>query len=265
MDKKYSLGSMIRAGTFKFNPVLIQCVGLFPVVAATQNLRDAFFASIALLADMIVTSFIASLMLKKAARFLRVGIYLIIGLLLICPALWFIEFKTLIDLPFGMRMFLPLIAVNSATAVHCETFAVKNDVRTAVYDAIASGIGIGAVMLICGAVREILGSGSILGRSLPFKVTLEGMAMPVGCLVILGFAAALLQTVYSGEKKPEKKPASDQPEEIELEVENVLDPEQIDMDFGFERDDEYDYLLSSVNELIESFTGNDGEKEESGK
>jgi electron transport complex protein RnfE len=264
MDKKYSLSSMMYAGAFKYNPVLIQCVALCPVVAATQNLKDAFFIAVAVFADMLVTSFISSLMLKKTARFVRVAVYLILGLILICPVLWVIEFRTLVNMSFTMRVFLPLVAINSATAVHCETFAVKNDVRTAVNDSVAAGVGIGTVMVICGALREIIGSGSILGRSFNFKFTLPGMAMPVGCLVILGFAAAVLQSVTSRKTKvkPERTEVSAQPEEVELDVDGEFEPEQIDIDLTYDNDDEYAYLLSSVNELIDSFTSKENSEEE---
>ena len=262
MDKKYSLSSMMYAGAFKYNPVLIQCVALCPVIGATQNLKDAFFIAVAVFADMLVTSFISSLLLKKAARFVRVAVYLILGLLLVCPVLWFIEFRTLVNMSFTMRVFLPLVAINSATAVHCETFAVKNDVRTAVNDSVAAGVGIGAVMVICGALREIIGSGTVLGRTLNFRFTLPGMALPAGCLVILGFAAAVLQSVTSkgAKAKPEHTEVSAQPEEVDLAVDGEFEPEQIDLDLTYEDDDEYAYLLSSVNELIESFTSKeDGE------
>ncbi len=264
MDKNYSLSSMMRTGAFRFNPVLVQCVALCPVVAATQNLKDAFFIALAVFAHILVSSFAASLMLRKVSRPVRVAVYLILGLLLICPVLWLIEFKTLINLSFTMRVFLPLVAINSATAVHCETFAVKNDVRTAVYDALAAGTGIGIVMIICGALREIIGSGSILGRTLNFKFTLPAMAMPAGCLVLLGFGAAALQafTAKRTAEKPARKETSAQPEEIELEVDGDFEPEQVDLDLTIENDDEYAYLLSSVNELIDSFTNKDEEGDE---
>jgi len=249
-------------GAVKFNPVLIQCVALCPVVAATQNLEDAFFTAVAIFADLIITAFIASTLLKKVPRFVRVALYLIIGLAIICPVLWLIEFRTLISLSLIMKIILPLVAVNSATAVHCETFAVKNEVRTAVNDAVAAGTGIGVIMLICGAIREIAGSGTILGRSLGLKVTLPGMAMPVGCLVILGFGAAALQKFFSEEKSPSaRKDTEHQPEEVELGMDDDYGPELVDMDFAYENDDEYAYLLSSVNELIESFSSGDDDEE----
>ncbi len=249
-------------GAVKFNPVLIQCVALCPVVAATQNLKDAFFTAVAVFADLFITAFIASTALKKVPRFVRVALYLIIGLAIICPVLWLIEFRTLVTLPLIMKIILPLVAVNSATAVHCETFAVKNDVRTAVNDALAAGTGIGVIMLICGAIREIAGSGTILGYSLGLKITLPGMAMPVGCLVILGFGAAALQRFFSEEKNPAHKETGHQPEEVDLEMDDDYGPELVDMDFAYENDDEYAYLLSSVNELIDSFTSGEDESEE---
>lgn len=261
MSNEKSFAGIFFGGALKSNPVLIHCVALCPVIIASSNLGDSFFIALALTADLLISSFIASAMLKKVPRFIRVAIYLLIGLAIICPVLWIIENKTLINLPLGMRVFLPLIAVNSATALHCETYAVKNSLSSSIKAALASALGISLVLVICGALREIIGKGSLLGNEFHFAFTLPGLSMPFGCLIILGFLAALLKGVFSGERTKRKPaPSNDQPEETELDL-GDFDPEAFDL-FP-QADDDYDYLLSSVNELIDSFTsdsdGGDGE------
>ena len=253
---KLKFSDVLFKGAIEYNPTLIQCVGLCPIILASTSLKDSFLMSAVIIVDLLVTSLIASALLKNVARYIRVALYLVIGLALIVPILWFIENKTLMNMTLGMRVFIPLIAVNSITAVHCEQFAVKNDVRIAVYDSLAAGIGASIVMIICGAMREVMGSGSILGYDLGLSFKLSGMAMPYGCLIILGFMAAILKTVFSSEKKKVKKPVENiQPEEVTLNIENELEPESVDLDLSIEEnDDEYAYLLASVNELIDSFS-----------
>lgn len=180
-------------GAVIFNPVLVQLAGLCPVITAATSLKNAALLSVAFCAEIIICCVAASAFLKKFPRWVRVPAYLILGLLVVCPILFYIESNVLIDLSLSMKIFLPIIAVNSITAVHCEQFAVKNSIKLSFYDAAAAGIGASAVFVITGALREILGSGTIGGMKVNIPITFRGMAMPFGCLILLGFTAALLK------------------------------------------------------------------------
>ena len=147
--------------------------------------------------------------------------------------LWIVETKTLITLSLGMKIYIPLIAVNSVTAVHCEQFSVKNSVKLAVYDAAAVGIGSSIVLILVGALRELLGASSLGGVTLDLPVAFKGMLLPFGGLVILGFVAAALRAFIAEKypayleesgpvvKKPENAAPKPQPAEESGEVEEV--------------------------------------------
>lgn len=217
---------MLVKGALIFNPVLIQLVGLCPVVAASTTLAGSAALSAALCIELTATCVIASALFKKIPRWVRVTLYLLIGLALICPVLWYIETKTLINVSLGMKIYIPLVAINSVTAVHCEQFAVKNSVKTAFFDAAAVSIGASAVMIIVGAVREIFGSGSLAGVKLDLPVIFKGMALPFGCLVLLGFMAAGLKAFlnyrYLGEEDEATEEADVQiPEPVQEETTEV--------------------------------------------
>ncbi len=216
-NNNVSFRDMLVKGALIFNPVLIQLVGLCPVVAASTSLAGSVALSAALCLELTATCVIASALFKKIPRWVRVPLYLIIGLALICPILWFIETKTLINISLGMKIYIPLVAINSVTAVHCEQFAVKNSVKLAFFDAAAVSIGASVVMIIVGAIREIFGSGSLAGVKLELPVIFSGMAMPFGCLILLGFMAAGLRAFlnyrYQGEEGEEPEEEA-QPEEI---------------------------------------------------
>ena len=209
---------MLVKGALIFNPVLIQLVGLCPVVAASTSLAGSVALSAAFCIELTATCVIASALFKKIPRWVRVPLYLLIGLALICPVLWYIETKTLMDLSLGMKIYIPLIAINSVTAVHCEQFAVKNSVKLAFFDAAAVSIGASAVMVAVGTIREIFGSGYLAGVKLELPIIFKGMAMPFGCLVLLGFMAAGLKAFinyrYSGEEETDEAP---------VEVEEIID------------------------------------------
>lgn len=197
MTNNLSFKDVFVRGAVIFNPVLVQLAGLCPVVAASTSLKSAVTLSVVAFAELIAVCVIASAFLKKVPRWVRMPLYLIIGIALICPILWYIETKTLINLSLSMKIYIPLIAINSVVAVHCEQFAVKNSVRLAFYDAAAVGIGASAVFIAVGVLRELLGSATIGGMPVNLPVTFKGMLMPFGCLVILGFTAALLKSFVS--------------------------------------------------------------------
>ena len=73
-----------------FNPVLVQAVGLCPVVAMATTVSGA--AILAAISAVIITvsEFIASLFLKSVPRWIRIGIYIILGAALILPFMIFI-------------------------------------------------------------------------------------------------------------------------------------------------------------------------------
>lgn len=196
-EKTPSFKDVFIKGAVIYNPVLIQLVGLCPVVAASSTLKGAFLLSVAMCAELMVTCVIASALFKKIPRWVRVALYLIIGLALICPALWYIETQTLINLSLGMKIYLPLIAINSVTAVHCEQVSVKSSVKLAFYDAAAVGIGASVVFIIVGILRELIGSASLGGIKLDLPLEFKGALLPFGCLVILGFLAAGLKVFLS--------------------------------------------------------------------
>lgn len=177
------------------NPVLVQMVGLCPAVAATASVRCAVLISAALSLDLIVTCVLASVLMKRIPRAVRVALYLGIGLALLCPLLYFIETRTLMNLGLGTKVYLPLLAVNAVTALHCEKVAVKKPVRMAFLDAAAVSLGASIIFLIVGTLREVLGSGAFAGIDLDLPFTLKGLSLPFGCFILFGFLAAGLQAI----------------------------------------------------------------------
>ena len=226
MSNNLSFKDVFIKGAVIYNPVLIQLVGLCPVVAASTSLGSAVMLSAALCLELIITCVIASALLKKIPRWIRVSLYLIIGIAVVCPILWYTETMSLVSLSLGMKIYVPLIAVNSMTAVHCEQFSVKNSVKHSFFDAAAAGIGASIIFILVGALRELFGAGTIGGMEVNMPVTFKGMALPFGCFVILGFMAAGLKafvakfySAYSDDEESNAEPVrdfSDEVTEVEL-------------------------------------------------
>nr|MDE5994087.1 hypothetical protein [Oscillospiraceae bacterium] len=113
------------------------------------------------------------------------------------------RFLPSLSLEFGV--FLPLMAVNSLLALHCERVAVKRTVKDSFLDAVSVSVSYGAVTVVAGFLREILGSGTIGGADIHLPVTFSVMLTPFGGLLVLGFSAALLKS-YIYKKYPQSSP-----------------------------------------------------------
>ncbi len=179
-----------------FNPVLVQAVGLCPVVAMATSVKSA--ALLAAVAAVIITlsELIASLFLKPIPRWVRIGIYIILGGAMVSPLMILIE---KINAPlFGeLGIYLPVMAVNSLIVLRCERFAVKIKPVAALLDGLTSSAGYAAVLLMVGIVREILGRGSIFGFTFYSGRALTGLLLPFGGFIILGFFGAALRVLIT--------------------------------------------------------------------
>ena len=179
-----------------FNPILVQAVGLCPVVAMAVSFKTALIIAAISFFILSLTEFIASAFLKVVPRRIRIGVYIILDALLIWPIMTIIE--VLDPTLFGsFGIYLPIMAVNSLVVLRCERFAVRLKPSSALRDGITASVGYAVVTVITGAVREIIGSGSLFGYQFWEKRTFPVMLLPFGGFLILGFGAALLRYIIS--------------------------------------------------------------------
>ena len=212
-----------------FNPVLVQAVGLCPVVAIATSLKGA--ALLALVAAVVITlsELIASLFMKRIERWVRIALYILLGGALVLPFMMFIE-KNEPELFSSLGLYLPIMAVNSLVVLRCERFAVKIKPFSALRDGLTASFGYAVVLLLVGLVREALGSGSVAGFTFKHSNNLTGMLLPFGGFVIVGFFAAVLRSVisaywprYLDKKQPKPHAKRKRPKQPAVEQEPVLD------------------------------------------
>ncbi|MBQ5824206.1 MAG: hypothetical protein IIW48_05305 [Clostridia bacterium] len=190
-----SPGMLLRnAGIF--NPVLVQAVGLCPVVAMATSVKSA--ALLAAISAVIITlsELVASLFLKKVPRWVRIGLYIILGGAIVAPLMVLIE-RTNAPLFGSLGIYLPIMAVNSLNVLRCERFAVKISPLSALLDGITASVGYSAVLIVVGLIREVLGSGSILGFKFFEGRTMSGLLLPFGGFIMLGFSGAILRVLIA--------------------------------------------------------------------
>ncbi len=202
--KNNSSLKQIRNSALIKNPILFEAIGLCPVVAIAYSFRLAVFLAVVTAVEMIVCEVLASKFLKNVRRYWRVALYALFGVAVIFPTMY-VTGRLFPDMSANFGVFLPLMAVNSLIALHCERVAVKNDVKTSFIDAVSSSSSYGAVALIVGLLREVLGNGTFWGMSLNLPLKIPGFLMPFGGLIILGFLAAGLKAFINA-KYPEANP-----------------------------------------------------------
>ncbi len=204
-QKKETLRDVFFKGILVNNPVLVQVIGICPVVAAAVSLRAAALLAGIYTLILILTEVIASAFLKNTIRWVRVAIYLLIGLLVVSPFSYFLE-KNDAGIRLTVGIYLSLLAANSLAMLRCEKVAVKSSVKYSFFDALSASIGYSAVFMIVGFVRELLGSGTILGKLIEFEpkelgmpmrtlTKVPGMLMPFGGFIVIGFLAAALRAL----------------------------------------------------------------------
>lgn len=196
MSEKRKIFKRIRNSAVIKNPLLFEAVGLCPVVAIAVSFKAAVYLALLTTLEMILCEMLASLLLKNVRRYFRVALYVVFGIAIIFPIMYLTErFVPMISVDFGI--FLPLMAVNSLIALHCERVAVKNTVRDSVIDAASASLSYGVVTIIVGFLRELLGNGSIGGYDVNLPVKFSAFLLPFGGFILLGFLAAALKAFIS--------------------------------------------------------------------
>ncbi len=192
MNEKRKILKRIRNSAVIKSPLLFEAVGLFPVVAVALSVKSAVFLSVMTALEMVFCEVLASLLLKNVRRYLRVALYFIFATAMIFPVAILTE-RFIPYVSVNLGIYLPLMAVNSLVALHCERVAVKNTVKNSFIDAVSSSLSYGIVAVVVGFFREFLGNGTVFGFTVNTPVKFSAFLLPFGGLLLLGFLAAALK------------------------------------------------------------------------
>jgi len=131
-------------------------------------------------------------------------IYTLLGVLINIP-LWMFFARFAPNETANVSIFLPILAVNSLVALHCERVAVKAPLKETFLDALSATIGYTLIIFIVAIVREVLGSGTFYSIKLNLPVQFKGLLLPLGGFLMLGFLAAFFKSRIK-KKYPEENP-----------------------------------------------------------
>ncbi len=193
MSDKVSNTKVLRAGLIDENPTFIQLLGMCPTLAVTTSLINAIGMGLSATFVLICSNFVISLVRKIIPSKIRIASYVVV----IAAFVSVIEMLLKAYIPSlskSLGLFIPLIVVNCIILARAESFASKNKPIPSAFDGLGMGLGFTVGLSVLGAIREIIGSGSILG----FKI-LEGtfqpaimFILPPGAFIVLGIVLAVI-------------------------------------------------------------------------
>ncbi|MBO5784366.1 MAG: electron transport complex subunit E [Clostridia bacterium] len=186
------ISKIFMDGILNQNPVFVQLLGMCSALAITVSVKNGFFMGLAVTAVLIGSNLVISLLRSVIPNQIRIAAFIVIISGFVTAIEMLLE-AYLPDVSEALGLFIPLIVVNCIILARAESFASKNDPLMSVLDGLSMGIGYTLVVVIVSAVREILGSGKILGWDFAQYIGYEPaviMILPAGGFLALGFLIA---------------------------------------------------------------------------
>ncbi len=147
-------------GLWKNNPALVQLLGLCPLLAVTASVVNALGLAAATMFVLVTSNLCVSLIRNVVSDTIRLPAFVMI----IAAAVTAIELLMqayAYELFQILGIFLPLITTNCVILGRADAFASKNPILPSVYDGFIMAMGFGVVLVLLGAVRELLGTGGL--------------------------------------------------------------------------------------------------------
>ena len=213
MSKKGYTGIFTK-GIIKENPVLRLMLGTCPTLAVTTAAFNGIGMGIAATLVLVCSNVVISLLRNVIPDKVRIPAFITIIAAFVSIVQMLVKaYLPAIDSALGI--YLPLIVVNCIILARAEMFASKNSVLPSVLDGLGMGVGFTAALVLMGAIRELIGSGTIgagllnggEGIAIPFLSAnpMIVMILPPGGFFVFGILVALSNKLAeSMGKKPVK-------------------------------------------------------------
>ncbi|KFA96594.1 electron transport complex subunit E [Vibrio sp. ER1A] len=151
---------LLKNGLWSNNPALVQLLGLCPLLAVSSTVTNALGLGLATLAVLVGSNVIVSLIRDYVPKEVRIPVFvMIIAALVTCVQLLMNAYAYGLYLSLGI--FIPLIVTNCIIIGRAEAFASKNAVLPAALDGLWMGLGMTSVLVVLGAMRELIGNGTL--------------------------------------------------------------------------------------------------------
>lgn len=180
-----------RRGLWRENAVFRLLLGLCPTLAVTTSAENGLGMGLATTFVLVGSNVVVSLMRQVIPAKVRIPAFIVIiatfvTVVQLCMEAYFY------DLYKALGIFIPLIVVNCVILGRAEAFASKNRTLPAMVDGLGMGIGFTLALFVLGSVRELFGSGSLLGYAVfgPHYQPLLLLILPPGAFIAMGLLLA---------------------------------------------------------------------------
>ena len=151
---------LAREGLWSNNPALVQLLGLCPLLAVSATVVNALGLALATLLVLVGASTTISLIRHQVPSAVRLPAFvMVIAAFVTCAELLMAAFAYSLYQILGI--FIPLIVTNCAILGRADAFASRQPVLPAAIDGLMMGLGFGAVLVLMGAIRELVGQGTL--------------------------------------------------------------------------------------------------------
>ncbi len=147
-------------GLWKNNPALVQALGLCPLLAVSSNVVNALGMGLATIAVLTLSNTAVSLIRNHTTATVRLPTYILI-IAAFTTCIEFVMHAFTYDLYLTLGIFIALIVTNCNVLGRADGFASKHPVLPSAMDGLMNGVGFAAVLVVLGAIREVIGSGTL--------------------------------------------------------------------------------------------------------
>ena len=195
-------GTIFLNGVFFKNPVLVGALGLYPVVAAGYNMKNAVELSLLFLFLSLPLNLLFCLVGEMMSVWIRPGLVLTASAVLYLPAAWLTE-KLMPGAVTALGMFASLMICNSVILSRADEYAPTHIGWAVAADAVGGSVGFSLVICLTAAIRELWLKGSLWHTNMGVYGTADaGVSLPFFGFILLGFFAAIVQ--WANEKRSQK-------------------------------------------------------------
>ena len=191
--------AIFTKGIIRENPTFVLLLGMCPTLGTTTSVINGMSMGIATMFVLVMSNIIISLVKKAIPDKVRIPAFIVI----IASATTIVQLCMEAYVPSLYRtlgVFIPLIVVNCIILGRAEAFASKNNVVDSMLDGLGMGVGFTFSLTLLGAVREMLGSGSLFGMSF---IEGEGILLFIlapGAFFVLGFLLVIFNKLTAKTK-----------------------------------------------------------------
>jgi len=189
-------------GIVRENPLLMLMIGLCSALAVTTAVANGIGMGLSMTFVLLMSELVISIFRKLIPESIRIPIFIII-IAAFTTVIDYVLKAWFPDLSASMGVFIPLIVVNCIIMGRVEGFASKKPVGDVIFDSLGMGLGYTWVLVGISVLREILGSGTVLGQQIvPAGYQILFFILPPGGFLVFALFISINLFIKSRLKDP---------------------------------------------------------------